>query len=142
MQGKGEGKGSLCGPSQEALALIQTLPQALPPALPGSVAFQEHPAGLFSAPRSQPGENQERAQIWGQKEFVDHLFILTRYLLLAHDTSVTALGVVTWGYSWKPAGSTPMQLPFQWAGSPHCLLFVSLWARPFPFLSSSAECGP
>lgn len=92
VQGKGEGKGSLCRPSQETLVLLRPLTQG---ALSSTalVAFpsQNTQGFCFQLPdphtRCKPGKNTDM----GQKAFINHLFIhsSTRYLFLAHDTPVT-----------------------------------------------------
>lgn len=100
VQGKGEGKGSLCAPSQEALALLRTLTQGtLPSTALGALPTKNTQDFCFQLPDPRLGGNQERTQVWGQKAFINHVFShsFTRYVLLAHDTPVTVLGAVTWG---------------------------------------------
>lgn len=99
MQGKGEGKGSLCAPSQEALALRRTLTQgALPSSALGALPTKNTQGLCFQLPdpqaRWKPGKNTGLGPEGVHQSF-SHSF--TRYVLPAHDTPVTVLGAETWG---------------------------------------------
>lgn len=61
VQGKGEGRGSLCGPCQEPLALLRPLPQgALPSTAMGAFPTKVPRASAFPSQNPTLGRNQER----------------------------------------------------------------------------------
>lgn len=60
MQGKGEGKGSLWRPTQEALALLQTLPGRPPSTALGALPTRNTQSFCLQLPDPRLGGKQER----------------------------------------------------------------------------------
>lgn len=79
VRGKGEGKGSLCRPSQEALVLLQPLTQgALPGSALGAFPSQNTQGFCFQLPdphtRCKPGKNTDMGPEGIRQSFVYSFF--------------------------------------------------------------------